>query len=211
MRAAEMSFFGGKMNFRWIILLMPGALLVACTSLERSADSGYNNSPRSSLQRTRTTRTSGDEITLKPAKINISEKMQLKQLENSLSTRKEMEQYSKALPWFKDEEERIEFLSLKGFENRQEWLDSKNFADRSEALQSTFKDLVEAQDIAIGMPQNLVRKSWGEPDNIDVSGHPSLKNERWKYARFISSPDGYKPEKKIVYFEGGRVIGWEVE
>jgi hypothetical protein len=73
------------------------------------------------------------------------------------------------------------------------------------------KDLVDAQDIALGMPQALVRQSWGDPDSIDASGNPQFRNERWHYYKFVSSQDGYKPERKTVYFEGGKVVGWEIE
>jgi hypothetical protein len=211
MRSARIAL-GGTMKLGFgIIILCTSMNFIGCASLQRSSESGYNQSPQSTFVRKQLHRSSGDEISVKPAKINVSGKMQLKQLENSLSTQKEMEQYSKVLPWFRDEEERIRFLAIKGFESRQEWLDERNFTQRSKQTQNEFKDLVDVQDIAIGMPQNLVRKSWGDPDSVDVSGNPALKNERWKYARFISSSEGYKPEKKVVYFEGGRVIGWEVE
>ena len=142
---------------------------------------------------------------------SLNEKTRLKQLENALSSRKEVEQYSKALPWFDNDQERIQFLQLPGFESRQKWLVQQGFSSRSSRAQSKMKDLVEAQDIAVGMPQSLVRQAWGEPSTVEVSGNPQFKNERWHYNRYVSTQDGYKPEKKLVYFEGGKVVGWEVE
>jgi hypothetical protein len=98
-----------------------------------------------------------------------------------------------------------------GFEARQEWLQEKEFSSRSNKAQASMQSVVESNDIALGMPQPLVMKSWGEPESVEVSGNPKLKNERWRYVRYVSTQDGFKPEKKIVYFEGGKVVGWEVE
>lgn len=136
---------------------------------------------------------------------------QLKSLENRLRSSKEVEQYSKALPFMKTDEEKMEFLALDGFEERQLWLSNQNFPSRPNQTQDEMKELVENRDIALGMPQNLVRRSWGNPDSIEVSGDPKFKNERWTYDVSVSTPDGFRSEKKIVYFEGGKVVGWEVE
>lgn len=179
-------------------------LCVSCAQMSRSRESGYSEGRRSSTVK----RTS-------PAPVQEqappSVKSRLKQLENSLSTKKETEQYSKALPWFHNEQERIQFLSLPGFEARQKWLSERDFNSRIHQVQSEMKELVEAQDIAVGMPQNLVRQSWGDPDNIEVSGNPQFKNERWRYNRYVSTQDGYKSERRTVYFEGGKVVAWELD
>lgn len=73
------------------------------------------------------------------------------------------------------------------------------------------KSLIETQDIAVGMPQDYVKRSWGDPMSVEVSGNPIYKNERWKYQKFVSAPEGYRKETRYVYFEGGRVVGWETE
>ncbi len=142
---------------------------------------------------------------------NKSSQSYIKKLESMISSRREVEQYSKALPWFEGDEEKSEFLRLPDFESKQTWLNEKNFGQRAQKVQVDMEELVEAKDIAIGMPAQLVKKSWGDPDSVEVSGNPQFKNERWKYNKFISSNEGYKAEKKIVYFEGGRVVGWEIE
>ena len=74
-----------------------------------------------------------------------------------------------------------------------------------------FEEVVDSQDIALGMPTEYVKKSWGEPNNVEVSGNPIYRNERWQYNKQVSTPQGYKQEKRFVYFEGGRVVGWETE
>lgn len=135
----------------------------------------------------------------------------LKTLENRISSKKELEQYSKALPYMKSADERIEFLQLEGFEERQEWLRTENFPSRPNVAEDDMKEMVTAQDISLGMPSNLVKRSWGDPDSVEVSGNPQFKNERWRYDTYVSTPDGYRMEKKFVYFEGGKVVGWEVD
>ncbi len=59
------------------------------------------------------------------------------------------------------------------------------------------------------MPAELVRRSWGSPDNVDVAGNPLYGNERWRFKRYSPSPEGYRLQSKLVYFEGGKVVGWE--
>lgn len=190
------------MTFSKVFLICFTGISVSCTNLVRSNESGYSNT---------NSRRSGTRAKEGPAPMNISQKTRLKQLENSLSSRKEIEQYSKALPWFYNAQERIQFLSVPGFEARQKWLSDRDFNSRTGELQSEMKELVEAQDIAIGMPQALVRQAWGDPDAVEVSGNPQFKNERWRYNRYVSSQDGYKSERRVVYFEGGKVVAWELE
>lgn len=184
-------------------------VFTACSQLQRSQESGYNNARKYSPTKRSSKTVNGDMQETEPER--VSQKSQLKKLENGLNVRKEIEQYSKALPWFYSDQERIEFLTLPDFEARAKWMTSLNFNGRSSLVLSEMKDLVEAKDIAVGMPMALVKDSWGNPDGIEVSGNPQFKNERWKYNRYVSSPDGYKAEKKSVYFEGGKVVGWEIE
>lgn len=187
-----------------VLIFLTCAVVSACGVFERHPDSGYSRaSAPQMIKRSQVTRAAGPQ--------NIETKARLKQLENSIATKKELEQYSRVLPYLKDEDERIAFLSLPNFEEKQKFLRDQNLDNRTVKAHEDYRELIEAQDIGLGMTQNLVRKSWGEPDNIDVSGNPQFRNERWRYNKYVSTPDGYKPEKKIVYFEGGRVVGWEVE
>lgn len=140
----------------------------------------------------------------------ILDRKKLRQLERALDSQKERMQYSKVLPWLKNDQEKIEVLSIPSVEGRQVWINKNKIWSRAKDLKN-FDDVVEAQDIALGMPSDYVKKSWGEPDNIESSGNPIYKNERWQYNRQVSTPLGYKQEKRLVYFEGGRVVGWETE
>lgn len=191
-----------------ILRAMSGLVLgsmVACTSMERSAQSGYrsDSKPKIIIE---------NEGALKPSIASTSPtRVRLKQLENAVRTSKEVEQYSKVLPYMKNEEERIEFLELPDYEARQAWLQTRKFSDRSKVVANEMQPIVEAADIAVGMPQTLVKKSWGEPENVEVSGNPQFRNEKWRYSKYISTAYGYKLEKKYVYFEAGKVVGWETE
>jgi hypothetical protein len=189
-----------------LAILLP---LISCSYFQRNPDSGYA-APQKASATTSTRRVSDQNSKPKKAP-GLSEKTKLQNLENSLDTKKEVEQYSKMLPYFKSEQEQLEFLSQSDFEARQRWLNENHFTSRPAQITTEMKELVDAQDITLGMPQSLVKKSWGEPDVVEVSGNPAFRNERWRYNKYVSTNDGYKPEKKVVYFEGGRVVGWEAE
>ncbi len=184
---------------RWLFISTMSIGLIGCSSIERSAESGYQSS-QPSISRS------------SPKKSNSSsQRARLRQLEAGLTARKDLDQYSKALPFLVNDSEKIEFLSLDDFERKQEWLSQKKVFSRGAALEDTFADLIRVKDLAVGMTQSHVRRSWGEPEGIEVSGNPSFRNEKWKYSRYVSTTDGYRSEKRFVYFEGGRVVGWEIE
>ncbi len=65
----------------------------------------------------------------------------------------------------------------------------------------------EAQDVSLGMRPNQVRDSWGEPLRIQVAGDQDSGNQRWIYQ--YPTQTGLSPAR-IVYFEQGHVVGWEV-
>lgn len=140
----------------------------------------------------------------------IVNRKRLRELERGLDSTKERLQYSKVLPWLKNDEEKITMLLIPSVEGRQVWINKNRIWSRAQDLKE-YEDVVESQDIAVGMPAEYVKKSWGEPVNIEVSGNPIYRNERWQYNKQVSTPQGYKQEKRFVYFEGGRVVGWETE
>ena len=57
-----------------------------------------------------------------------------------------------------------------------------------------------SDDVILGMRKDDVVRNWGHPDRRDVAGDPRMENERWAYQRA-----GYT---SYIYFEGGRVEGW---
>lgn len=143
-------------------------------------------------------------------KIQIDQRKKLRQLERRLDSQKERLQYSKILPWMHSDEEKIEFLSIPSIEGRQAWINKSRIWLRAKELKD-YSDVMDSEDIAMGMPADYVKRSWGDPDAIEVSGNSIYKNERWKYLKQVSTPQGYHQEKRHIYFEGGRVVGWETE
>lgn len=203
-------------------LILSSLSLGGCANFQRTHQSGYGdsaNSPTSysSGAMDSTTRQTAYEMGKDPSSLSdrdyreIRSRQKVRDLERTLRSRKDREQYSKVLPWLNGDDEKIEFLSIPSIEGRQQWINRKNIWSRSQAPQLEMKNLIETQDIAVGMPQDYVRKSWGEPVSIEVSGNPIYKNERWKYQRMVSGSEGYRKEIRFVYFEGGRVVGWETE
>lgn len=134
----------------------------------------------------------------------------LRQLERGLDSQKERLNYSKVLHLFANDQEKIDYLSIPSIEGRLSWVNRNKLWNRDKT-NPDFIALAETQDITLGMSQELVRKSWGEPSQVEHSGNPIYKNERWKYTRELPTMNGYKRERRYVYFESGRVVGWETE
>lgn len=170
-------------------------ILFSCTSnLKRSDASGY-----------------GETDVQKKKNGEIAKPSSLADLEKNLKTQKEKEQYARILPWLKDENERVEFLNLSSTAARQKWIIEKNIWQRASTPTDGQKKLIQNGDIGLGMPMDYVKQAWGEPQAIEVSGNPAFRNERWRYVRQISTSDGFRQEKRFVYFENGRVAGWDTE
>ncbi len=140
----------------------------------------------------------------------IEKRKKVRLLERKLDSQKERIGYSKILPWLQNDDEKIDYLSISSIEGRQAWVNKNKIWKRAQNS-NDFSEVVNDLDIAVGMPADYVKKAWGEPEAIDHSGNPIYKNERWKYVKQISTPHGYRQEKRYVFFEGGRVVGWETE
>ncbi len=198
----------------------------ACAQFQRSVHSGYaNRTPKVVTTYSSTEAPSTDaettktayELGLNPNSLTADEyqmvqkRKQLKGLERGLDSRQEKEQYSKILPWLADDQEKIDFLSIQSLEGRQNWINKNNIWARAKVPANRMKELIDAQDISVGMPMEYVRRAWGDPTSIEVSGNPIYKNARWKYLRSVPGSDGFHQQKRFVYFEGGRVVGWDTE
>lgn len=64
--------------------------------------------------------------------------------------------------------------------------------------------------VRLGMAMDEVTQVWGDPREVDTAGDPALGNQRWTYTDGFSSRYSLGG-KKIVYFEEGRVVGWETD
>jgi hypothetical protein len=141
----------------------------------------------------------------------ITVRIALEKAEKALLGRREREQYFNNKPYMKSDLERLSFLSLESHQERSRWLASQGIQGSATAHAPQIQKLIEANDITVNMTKQAVRDSWGEPELIEVAGNPLYGNERWHYSEQVSSTEGYQSELRLVYFESGRVIGWETK
>ncbi len=81
---------------------------------------------------------------------------------------------------------------------------------RQSASPFSYEELaISTQDIFLGMSARAVRKSWGPPRIVEETGPRERAVERWFYKAWTPTPQGYREQRRIVYFENGQVIGWE--
>ena len=205
------------------VLFLTGScavLTVACSSLQRSNASGYSaiaqqassHEDRRNLQLD----TAAEQLDFEdPSSLTGSERQQvhicakLDRAETFLEGKREREQYFKNKPYMKNDYERIAFLRVADFETRERWLDAHGINGASTVHNPDVQNLVDRNDIAVGMTEQAVRDSWGPPESVGVAGNSLYGNERWSYSEQIASTDGYRNEKRAIYFESGRVVGWE--
>ena len=114
----------------------------------------------------------------------------------------DVEFYNKFKSRFATTSERIYFLKLSHYE-RKYYLASRGFL-RDEKKETRPREEMfglRKSHAVTGMSKSDVMNNWGEPNSIEVAGNPSFENERWLY-----SVNG---ATKYIYFESGRVQGWE--
>ncbi len=140
----------------------------------------------------------------------ILSRYKVRALERTLDSEKERKHYSKVLPYLESDQEKVDYLSIPSIEGRQAWVIRNKIWSRAKT-DKDFLDVVESQDLTLGMNQELVKKSWGDPESVEYSGNPIYRNEKWRYVRDVPSAHGYKRQLRHVFFEGGRVVGWETE
>lgn len=66
-----------------------------------------------------------------------------------------------------------------------------------------------SDNVTLGMSMKRVRKLWGNPQEVDTAGDSILGNQRWIYFDGLSSHYSIRKPSQLVYFEKGRVAGWE--
>ena len=139
----------------------------------------------------------------------LMSKSRLIRLEKGLATAKEREQYYNYRPYLNDDNERITFLELPSVEARDKFAMAKGIYFKNPKFGPDVREAVQNSDIILGMPKEAVVQSWGEPEIVEVAGNPLYGNERWKYVEFVTTQEGYQREERIVYFQNGKVAGWE--
>lgn len=199
--------------------------LSACALMERSPRSGYSSyeedstySGTPSLYEQRRQNVEADareELGLQgrpltdPEAQAVETRIRLKRAEGRLATKREKRQYYQVRSSLRSDRERLYFLSMPTFEARERWAQQRGLGSTEETNSDEVAKTIENNDIALGMTQKAVSESWGDPDAVETAGNPVYGYERWRYNRYVSGNDGYQKENRIVYFEGGRVVGWE--
>jgi hypothetical protein len=200
--------------------------LLACTSMDfgRSEDSGYADgasapSAAQDFYRARRSKEWNEareelnlphnrELTDQEAD-DVRARVELNELEGQLSYDQEKKQYYSLKPYFHNDNERIAFLHQPTREAREKWAHVHGVTTDETKFDPVTTNLIDTNDVGKGMSRTAVRQSWGEPDIVEVAGNSLYGNERWKYSKQISTEDGYKLETRVIYFESGRVVGWE--
>jgi|SaaInlStandDraft_5_1057022.scaffolds.fasta_scaffold14324_2 hypothetical protein len=210
---------------KWIFVAASTYILMGCSLMQRSHESGYSNEyssqPSSATQyysnkRSQDVNLAKQELAIplsrpltETEQLRLSYKLRLNKLEKSLSTSEEKKQYYQLKPYFKNDIERIRFLKQPNTVARKRWVNNRGIKTNSSKFSDEVSRLIESNDISIGMNKKAVRESWGEPDYIEVAGNEIYGNERWNYVKVTSTPEGYKKENRIIYFEYSRVAGWD--
>jgi len=198
--------------------------LSACALMDRSSQSGYmyeteeSSSTPADLYRQKAMNVENEareELGLLGRPLSdeerraIETRIRLKRQEARIASKREKKQYFEVRGALKTDRERLQFLSLPTFEARARFAQSRGFGHEEEGYPDEVAKTIENNDIALGMSQKGVTESWGDPDMIETAGNALYGFERWKYNRYVSGDEGYKKELRIVYFEAGRVVGWE--
>ena len=122
---------------------------------------------------------------------------ELKQLEGKQSDAA-LVLYEKYKPKLSTTSEKIYFLKLSPHERR-DYLSSRGFLKEERPHEEMFA--LRQSKVITGMTKSDVMSSWGRPARVEVAGNPSYENERWLYT--------VNGATKYIYFESGRVEGWE--
>lgn len=210
---------------KFFLILSISLGLMACTSLTRSPKSGYYDTNYQETednffveQDNYQQKLAKDELgysqtrELNPDERRaIQARLELKRLEESIPSLMEKKHYYQYKPHLKNDLHRIYFLNLPSLEARERWAAYKGISSSPTSFTSSINQLIEKNDVAYGMSREAVRESWGDPDMVEYAGNPMYGNERWKYSKMVSSFDGYSNETRLIYFESGKVVGWEKE
>lgn len=204
------------------ILLIPFLGLSACALMDRSERSGYafetETSSAPDLYRQKQINVEYDareELGFLGRPLSEDERraleyrIRLKRQEGKIATKREKKQYFEVRSALKSDRERLAFLALPTYEARARFAQSRGLGLQEESYSDEVAKVIESNDIALGMSQKGVMESWGDPDAVETAGNAIYGFERWKYNRYVSGAEGYQKEMRIVYFEGGRVVGWE--
>ena len=212
---------------KWISLLLVG-LMFSCANFQRHENSGYYNARElrglevsgiynSKAEKETSARTvAARELGISSTKgltasqtAKVAQRATINKLEGNLRSNAERAQYYQTMHLFRDDRDRLAFLSLPSMAERERWVEANQLKKIANQLSEAEKLLVQDNDIAMGMSQKAVRESWGDPSRVETSGAEIYRNEKWTFNMEIPTPNGYVPQQRIVFFEAGRVVGWQ--
>ena len=207
---------------RLFSILLIGSL-TACTTLDRSVRSGYAAAPTRAAEDAdesrgadgRLAREAREELGLgdgpltSPERDALSARVRLKRAEARLPNRRERRAWYALRGNLTDDDERLRVISLPTTAARARYAIDRKVGSPDQNRSDELAAVIENKDIALGMTQKAVAESWGDPDQVEVSGDTIYGVERWRYNRYVSGGEGYRKETRVVYFDGGRVAGWE--
>ncbi len=181
-------------------------MLAGCSLIQRSDEGGFTSNNWDDVGTQgygATTRTLSQK-----EKGELEGNVEIRRLETGLRSDEEFDQYNKYKTNMSPKE-RSEFLKIRDTSARRRYVQAKDIREDRARFSRNIASVVEDGDVSLGMPKDAVRDSWGDPELVEVAGNPALGNERWTYTRYLSSTEGYQREERVIYFEGGAVIGWE--
>lgn len=211
---------GGFIMRNGVLLLILSLVWSGCSNFQRSLESGYFS--RETQQEVFTPSESkdydsalyelglfGKANNLSPSdSVRLKRRVKVKQLERLLQSQMEKQQYYKYKPFFRSDLERLSFLSYPSYDEKESWLAKNGFLDRQNYQSEQEKKAIEQSDVLEHMTMQAVRESWGEPDKREISGNRLYGNERWTYNHYSSTESGFNSEKRVLYFENGRLKSW---
>lgn len=130
-------------------------------------------------------------------------KEELRDLERSQSD-ESLELYNSYKHRLGTTSQKIYFLKLPDYEKRDYLMARGIYSDSRtvEALTPSERfGTRRMNDVYLGMNKHDVLESLGKPLRVEVAGNPRNENERWLYRMNGGT--------KYIYFESGRVEGWE--
>jgi hypothetical protein len=149
---------------------------------------------------------SPNEIELNRQKKSLQ--VELMQKEKALSEQ-EYREYAQAKSFLGDTSERIYYLDLPQNERSYYLLNRRSLGKdesqgrlESSRMRNEILNSFEMPEIYLGMDKDMVVRSWGEPDRVDVAGDPRHENERWQFYR--------NGKLQYIYFERGKIQGWSL-
>ena len=173
-------------------------------NIEYDHDKG-RRTPASSMTKAKARGKAKGKAKLKPRERKRAKELAIK--ERFLGLFEERE-YRKARPYLNGISEKIYYLSLPPPERR-DYITGKiggkreRKKEREKDFLSTMIQGLGPDALYLGMDKKAVLRRWGHPTHMEVAGNPKRQNERWSFY--------YNGRLRQVYFEGGRVRGWDID